>query len=383
MTTLVTFLGRAPKNEGAYRTTVYTFPDGTRSGPVAFIGWPLQARLQAERLVILGTAGSMWDHLFEVDLQLGDVAEAARVALLDAVDRKAVERRHLAPLEPVLGERLGCEVRLQLIPYARTETEQVELLRIIAKQIRRGESVHLDVTHGFRHLPMLALLAALHLRLVKEAQIAGIWYGEFDPDTKQALVRDLSGLLHLADWLQALATYDKDGDYGVFAPLQGESGRTLRQAAFFERTTNPVKAKEKLGGWKDTVRGDPAYDLFRDELHRRLDWWKSGDRDRWEAGLARRYLAHGDYLRAAIYGLEALVSRQVREDGGDLKDFEAHDLARESLAAANADFKRLSRLRNAMAHGVRAFDRDILRLLADETRLAETLKTLFDRLLPS
>lgn len=104
MTTLIFFLDRVPKNEGGYRTTVYAFPDGTRSGPVAFLGWPLRDKLGADRLVILGTAGSMWDHLFEGDLQLGEQAETDRLALLEAVEQKAVSQAHLTPLAPLLAK---------------------------------------------------------------------------------------------------------------------------------------------------------------------------------------------------------------------------------------------------------------------------------------
>ncbi|BCX88934.1 hypothetical protein MIN45_P1304 [Methylomarinovum tepidoasis] len=382
MITLITFLGWVPKGENGYRTTVYEFPDGSRTGSVAFFGWPLQERLQAERLVILGTAGSMWDHLFEGDLDLGNEAEATRLKLVEAVEGKAVGEDHLRPLAPLLAAKLGCDVRLALIPEARDEPGQVALLRTLAGQVRRGDTVHLDVTHGFRHLPMLALLAALHLRLVKDADIGGIWYGSFDPDSGKAQVLELSGLLHLADWLQALAVYDRNGDYGVFAPLLGESGKALRQAAFYERTTNPVKAREKLAGWKDRIDGNPAYDLFRDDLHHRIGWWKQGRRPQWEAELARRYLTHGDWLRAAIYGLEAVKSLRIAAEGGNLNDYGDRTRAAEALRAESEAFRLLTQLRNAMAHGVRSRNAKVLDYLTDAQRLSGALQRLFDDLLP-
>jgi hypothetical protein len=63
---------------------------------------------------------------------------------------------------------------------------------------------------------MLALLAALYLRRVRGARVGRIWYGAFDPDSGDVPVHDLSGLLNIADWLEALAVYDRCGDYGVF-----------------------------------------------------------------------------------------------------------------------------------------------------------------------
>ena len=87
--TLVTFLGRSPKEEGAYRATCYEFAEGDDCEPLAFFGWALQNRLQPERLVILGTRGSMWDHLFEGDFDFGNLAEEERLALAEGVEKSA------------------------------------------------------------------------------------------------------------------------------------------------------------------------------------------------------------------------------------------------------------------------------------------------------
>ena len=188
--TLITFLGRTPRGEQGYRTTCYDFGDGADCEPVAFFGWALQRRLRPNRLVVLGTPGSMWDHLFEGDIALGDAAEEDRLALVGEAERQAVTQERLDRLAPVLADRLGCEVRLRLISYCHTSREQEGLLRDLAEEVGQGDRVDLDITHGFRHLPMLTLLSALHLRKVRSAKIAHIWYGAYDPDTGRAPVHD-------------------------------------------------------------------------------------------------------------------------------------------------------------------------------------------------
>lgn len=92
---LITFLGRVPKTDGSYRTTAYDF-DLRQSAPVAFFGWALRERLQPRRLLILGTAGGRWDHLFERNLELGEQAETQRLALIEGVETKDVAQ--LSPL---------------------------------------------------------------------------------------------------------------------------------------------------------------------------------------------------------------------------------------------------------------------------------------------
>ena len=380
---LLTFLGRVAKEQGSYRTTVYDFGDGQEEPPTAFFGWPLQRRLQPDKLVVLGTAGSMWDHLFEGDLAFGGEQEDARLALQEAVDEQQVTAAHLAPLAPLLSERLGCEVVLDLIPYCRDEVEQVQLLEIMASHVGQGERVDLDVTHGFRHLPMVALLAALHLRTLRRAEIAGIWYGSYDPDTKAASVYNLGGLLHIADWLQALHIFDKDGDYGALAPLLGSAGDVLHDAAFFERTTNPVKAREKLIGWvnrDDRVPADdPAAALFSDALHERIRWYRGGSRADWERSLAGEYLERGDYVRAAVYGLESVISTEVERRGESGNDYDLRDAAAQHLTD-KWEFRTLRNIRNALAHGVRPRDKKITQVIRDEQTLHAELLSLLKAL---
>lgn len=380
---LLTFLGRVPKTESGYRPTRYDFGDGNDEPPTAFFGWSLQRRLRPDRLVILGTAGSMWDHLFEDNAAFGDADDAA-LELIGAVEGQCVTTAHLAPLAPLLSERLGCEVCLALIPYARDSAEQVALLRIMADHVGTDDGVHLDVTHGFRHLPMLAILAALYLRSVRGAKIDGIWYGAYDPDSGAAPVHDLAGLLHIADWLQALYTYDKDGDYGAFAPLLGPAGNLLADAAFFERTSNPVKAREKLTAWSGRADrfppDDPATALFSDALNSRVSWYRGGARADWERALAHQYLDRKDYVRAVIYGQESVISTKVAGQQGDMNDFEVRDEARESLKADEA-FRTLSHLRNALAHGVvRRTNKKIVKIISTRDALERTLRELLQAL---
>lgn len=382
--TLLTFLGRVPKKDGSYRRTCYDFGDGTPEERSAFFGWPLQRRLRPDRLVILGTAGSMWDHLFEGDLAFGAIREDERLELQDAVSDKRVEPRHLEALAPLLSERLGCEVALDLIPYCRDAAEQVRLLEIMASHVGTGDRVDLDITHGFRHLPMVALLSALQLRAMRDAQISGIWYGAYDPDSGEAPVYDLAGLLHIADWLQALHTYDKDGDYGAFSHLLGGAGELLAKAAFFERTSNVVKAREALTGWasrEDRLpAGDPAAALFGEELQRRVSWYLAPDRAGCEAALARQYLDRGDYVRAAIYGRESLITAEVINARGDTNNNGDREQAGERLREERA-FRSLGQLRNAMAHGVHGRKKQwAVITVSDPKKLNSELRKLFAQL---
>lgn len=387
--TLISFLGKGKlDNEKiGYRTATYRF-DGGFERTVPFFGLALAEYLKPDQTVIFGTSGSMWDVFIEHQAR-GSQAEDARLRLQEAAEGDAVDEALLQEVAPIISDRLGIPVRLAIIPYGIDDTEQVSLMRRLAAEVSPGDAVSLDVTHGFRHLPMLALVAAHYLERVRKAQIDEIFYGalEMQQDGRTPVIR-LKGLLRLMDWVQALSAYDEDGDYGVFAPLLAQEGapanRTglLRNASFFERTTNPVKARQALSSIAEDIEhlATPIGGLFQPELERRLNWWRAPSRAAWELSLAHAALERRDYLRAAIFLQEAYLSKCAYHKKEDLNDYDVREEIRKKQHAGNEDFKRLIRLRNAMAHGVRNEDRETLRALEDEDRLRAALTALHQAL---
>jgi CRISPR-associated Csx2 family protein len=344
----------------------------------------------------------MWDHLFERDIDFGVVAEDERLALQEATETKTVTEALLKPLMPLLEKEFGCEVRLVLIPYCRNEPEQLELLRLMAAEVNPNDQVSLDVTHGFRHLPMLAMLSSLHLREVKNAHILGILYGAYDPDTEEAPVYNLGGLLRIADWLGALHTFDKDGDYGVFADLMEQDGVSiqqanhLRRAAFRERTSNAWEARADLRNLDAVLdSGLPGVSaLFAEQLKTRIHWHKGQDLLACQRELAVEYLDRGDYVRATIYAFEGFVTRLIDDEQHErFWDFRDRDKARKEYQSGLRGEKSLlnhyfllKALRNALAHGTRPDDekisRKVERVLNDPKSLQEELRRLIKTLLP-
>lgn len=377
MTTLISFLGkgRLDLNTG-YRTATYRFDAGfARTAP--YFGLALTEWLKPQRLVLVGTAGSMWDVFFD---QQGDLDEM----LIEAVAAECVTDVMLTRHEKRLTEKLGIPVKCLLIPYARDTTEQVTILSHLAGAVAVDEQVSLDVTHGFRHLPMLALVAARYLTHVAHVKVDELYYGalEMTPPNGETPVLRLSGLLQLLDWVEALATYDKDGDYGVFASLLASDGMEknhadqLAHAAFFERTNNPVKARETISGVFPSIEAHQGAvsALFQDELKGRIGWFRGAARPDWELSLADDYLGRRDYVRATTFLFEAFVTQAAFERKLNPNDFaqrkEAYDEAKQKQPAVIG----LEHLRNALAHGVRPMNDNEGRLLSDEKELSKALK---------
>ncbi|MEF8703576.1 MAG: TIGR02221 family CRISPR-associated protein [Candidatus Accumulibacter sp. UW26] len=388
MSTLISFLGKGKADpRTGYRTANYRFDPGF-SRNVPFFGMALTDYLKPDRLILVGTAGSMWDVFFERE----GADDDAMLELMAAVEAGGVDERMLELPRQQLGEQLGIPVDCLLIPYARDAAEQAAILRRLAEVVQPGESLSIDVTHGFRHLPMLAMVAARYLARVVGVKVEELYYGALEmtaPDGETPVLR-LGGLLAMLDWVDALATYHKDGDYGVFAPLLAadgmEKGRAdlLKRAAYFERTGNPVRARETLGSVFPSVEAHSGAlgGLFAETLKARINWFRGTRRDHWELLLADAYREREDYLRAATFMYEAFVTRACFERRSNANDFEQR---KEAYAAARSESRavaELEYLRNGLAHGVRPRHDQDARTLDDENELRAALKTLRKHLFP-
>lgn len=390
--TLVSFLGRGRNNPtSGYSETTYRFADGT-ADTTAFFGLALARHLKPDLLVLLGTAGSMWDVLIENLPGIGDAEEALRLELMDAVAQGRVTQALLERAQPLIERAVGRLVRLVLIPFGRDAAEQRQILECIEQAADRG-AVSLDVTHGFRHLPMLSLISAFVLERLGR-KVNGLYYGAFEmKEGDRAPVLKLDGLLDIEHWVEALAVFDASGDYSVFVPLLKADGvpadktRCLEDAAFFERTSNVADAARQLKTFLPVLDAplSGASGLFQKRLRERLNWVREGDIAAQQRKLAHQYLNRSDFLRAAIFGWEAAVSSECLRQSLNPLDFNQGRAS--AIASTESEingnqrmetFKQawwgLKNLRNALAHGTPPRDVRLQRILRDRDALHKEIQ---------
>ena len=386
---LITFLGRTPREQGqGYRETTYEFPDGCKA-TTAVLGWNLAKRLKPDRVIILGTSGSMWDFLAE---SAGIEEEEVWVELTQAVENQTVSDSLLQKIKLLIEEHLGIKTQLCLIPKGLTEAEQLNVLDIMAQATEGVDELSLDVSHAFRHLPMIAIVAASYLQSIRDVQFKSLWYGFYDPDTKIGTVYDLKGLLHLFEWVRALSQFEHTGDYGALADLLPTTHSCLadpmHKAAFFERTTRESRAKEEIDKIGTALAATPltgVAGLFQPALQDRLKWSDYETPQRRQKQLAMDYLKRRDYLRAALYAQEAFVTFLVDFEGKDPESYSDRLQVRENYERKKLKKKRPSKLywnlrdlRNALAHGTEPTSDEIKLMMKDEAQLRNQIKQFLD-----
>lgn len=394
--TLISFLGRnTAKPGGGYRKARYRFADGwERETP--FFGLALAEKLQPSRIIILGTAGSMWDVLVE-HLSQSEADLAIWQGLSEAAHSANVGADLLERARPLVEQRLGCSVDLQLIPYGEDDEQQIGILQTIAGANIK-DRVTIDLTHGFRHLAALGLLSAFFLERMTRLEVEGLYYGALDMtrDGLTPVVR-LDGLLAIQRWIDALDRFDQNGDYGVFADLLLEEGipadkaNCLKKAAFFERTFNLRDAARQLGtflGVLDTEL-EGTGKLFQRQLMQRLSWARGNALHAQQRHLSFVYLQRRDFVRAAVFAWEAIITQECTRHGLDLDDFKENGdrkqaeaelkarLRAEGVRWPDAPQRRIKDLRNSLAHGSPPADwaPELRKALSDPDRLFNLMNT--------
>ena len=392
--TLVTFLGRG---EAPYRRATYRFPDGGVK-ETAFFGLALTEQMKPDTVVILGTRGSQWGALVEHVAAHGD--EDARIALLDAESGSAVDQGLLDGVTPLMRAQLGCDVVPRLIPFGESLEEQYAILDTIARVVPGG-AVSFDLTHGFRHLAMVGFLSAFMLEHLSNLRVKDLWYGALDmtrDDITPAL--KLDGLVRVRSWVAALERYDATGDLRLIEALliadgvPSDKAKCLADASFYERILNVPAAENKVRTFLHYLseRSEPlggASGLFRAELEKRLRWVDQGSPWQKQRALACQYLERHDFVRAAMLGWEACISRVCETNGWAVNQFnkEHHEQAKSELdKRAKQDKQRgryhwnLKHLRNSLAHTTPP-PRGYRGIVSDPDKLRNALRDAFKILL--
>lgn len=124
----------------------------------------------------------------------------------------------------ISGLKLPFDVKPVPIPDGNTEDEIWEIFETIFDQIRENDEIYFDITHGFRFLPMLALVLLNYAKFLRNINVRHISYGNFDgrnKDTNEAPIINLLSLSSLQDWTNATNQFVINGSVKNLKQLIG------------------------------------------------------------------------------------------------------------------------------------------------------------------
>ncbi|NWJ97168.1 MAG: TIGR02221 family CRISPR-associated protein [Chloroflexi bacterium] len=127
-----------------------------------------------------------------------------------------------------------CDVSIK---DGKNEGELWIIFDAIVENVSNGDELYIDITQGFRHLPVLLLIACTYLRAARNITIKSISYGAFESGTKEQQngrlvvtecdVFELLPYVALFDWSNATEAFQRSGDAGVLAELLRTSAKGL------------------------------------------------------------------------------------------------------------------------------------------------------------
>jgi len=129
------------------------------------------------------------------------------------------KEKHSDPLQAEISK--VAKFAIVDIPNGKSEEELWKLFQNIGDPIRENERFYLDVTHGFRSLPILVTLLLGYIDVVKQAKPTAIYYGahEAKDENGVAPVFDLSPFVQILDWTRSVDHFTRTGDSSLAEEL--------------------------------------------------------------------------------------------------------------------------------------------------------------------
>jgi len=136
------------------------------------------------------------------------------------------------------------------IPWGKSSDELWKIFHQVVQAVKPGEEILFDITHGFRSVPMIALLAAAYLQLTKGIKLKEIVYGAMDATDEEGRtpVFELAAFIELLNWLTEVHLFRESGNSSGLAQLLKE----IQSKAFRNQNPDPPVQLARLAtGMKD------------------------------------------------------------------------------------------------------------------------------------
>lgn len=225
----ISFLGTSP-----YQETTYQMPNGFQK-QTQFVQIGILASLKEEKIWQEGT-----DNRIHILLT------------------KEAEVAHWSDLKKQIEDLDNTNVRL--VPIKDFSSNNIpEQIKSIIDTINDDDEVYFDITHGFRSLSFVAMVALNYLSIIKNISVKKVLYGEYDRNNPVNQVQDITKLIELQQWTFAARDFAEFGSTKSIAKLAAEKSEQIRLSSpedlSFKNWNGLAKQIKKINGLFETCQG--------------------------------------------------------------------------------------------------------------------------------
>lgn len=267
--------------------------------------------------LVMGTAQSNWADLIEA------VPEDRQDDLLEIFDKVSigvkqgnVDQELLDEWQSELSRCLSpLKVVCSLVGSCDTRESQLKVWEALDLCVPDKAHIVMDITHGFRHQPVVATFMLMLLRWLKEVKSVELYYGAFEMkgNLPSCPVLKLDLCNELLEVTEAIATYQNTGNYqpiGELLSTDKQFNTDLREVVFAgEMNLQARNAAHRLQAVLSSSQqdNDPIKVVLKNLLMEPLEWLAG-------VSLAARMghkswfaFKHGQYFKAIALLWEAII----------------------------------------------------------------------------
>ena len=358
--------------QGRYETTVYSF-NGRESRPVSMIIKALTESIPLSHVIVMGTAESMWDQfLFEMtDCETHpDCMELWEHLCAVKDEGSGFPLDDIRKTEECVN-RHQRSVRYTLYPVESYRNEEdhtriiQNLFRLLLEAGRIG-TLYYDITHAFRHLPVLGIPVITILKnYFGKIDSVSVLYGLFEERSavKEILKIDtLNGFLDVENAAIRMMEYNS-ADSFLEKLRAAEPGKNLDAVKYFSDALNlgDLNLMYRYFGQFTGLgmRGDSIEQKIFSEYQEKMKSYGNSSFCRFAAGFARYF--YENYRAVQAVFIISQLFDAVKRDHVDLhrtyfdipiEDIELVDVPeslRKKIGAFKVEFA-FDQIRNRIAH---------------------------------
>lgn len=152
-------------------------------------------------------------------------------------------------LEQVLEEKhYAAKIEGVDIPDGLNTEEMWKVFEAMYNKLEDGDRLYLDITHGFRYLPMMILVLCQYASFMKKTSICSLTYGNFeamDRQANEAPLMDLSALTMLQGLTMGAAEFEKFGKMGSISEMFMQSASNKAERKLFQTLRSEATAMDE------------------------------------------------------------------------------------------------------------------------------------------